>query len=223
MFGIFSSLSSVVYLTNANPFFLANKALLVSVIIYQIGKTMFFLRIFDTLSYLVTMIYTVLYDLRIFMIFYMILIFFFSLIMCVLSMCNYKIPGKFQDEYNLYKDMTEMELAQKNIHLTYQEYKVIGPMWGNMFNMIRLSLGDFDFDASVYLSPTENFLFFIVWLCAVFMLCIIMLNFVIAETSNSYASIVNNLKAETTKAKAFLVREGELVIPQYFKNDKMFP
>lgn len=41
-------------------------------------KTMFFLRIFDNLSYLVTLIRSVIYDLRIFMLFYVILVFMFS-------------------------------------------------------------------------------------------------------------------------------------------------
>ena len=82
--------------------------------------------------------------------------------------------------------MTQIELGTLGINFPHEEYKIIGPMWGNMFTMIRLSLGEFDFDAASYLSLKENKLYFLVWLSAVFMLCIIMLNFVIAEATNSY-------------------------------------
>jgi hypothetical protein len=55
------------------------------VLLLALMKSLFFLRIFDNLSYLVTMIRSVIYDLRIFLIFYIILISMFSLVMGVLG------------------------------------------------------------------------------------------------------------------------------------------
>lgn len=52
-------------------------------------KSLFFLRIFDSLSYLVTLLRSVIYDLRIFMLFYGILMFMFSLIIGVLGLSNF--------------------------------------------------------------------------------------------------------------------------------------
>jgi len=58
-------------------------------------KTFFFLRIFDALSPIVTMLTNVIYDLRIFLLFYGILIFLFSLMIGILGIGNIDIPGGF--------------------------------------------------------------------------------------------------------------------------------
>ena len=55
------------------------------VLLLSLVKTLFFLRIFDNLSYLVTLIRSVIWDLRIFMCFYLIMIFMFSLILGVMG------------------------------------------------------------------------------------------------------------------------------------------
>jgi len=55
----------------------------------SIIKTFFFLRIFKGISYLVTMIFQVFTDLMPFMLFYFILIIFFSLYFGILGLGNY--------------------------------------------------------------------------------------------------------------------------------------
>ena len=54
------------------------KYVMTLIYLIQIHKTFSFLRIFDSVSYLVTMLYTVFSDLKVFMLFYFILIFLFS-------------------------------------------------------------------------------------------------------------------------------------------------
>jgi hypothetical protein len=54
-------------------------------------KTFFFLRIFDDMSYIVTMMKKVFYDLRIFMFFYAILVLMFSAILSILKVGNYEL------------------------------------------------------------------------------------------------------------------------------------
>ena len=58
-------------------------------------KTFFFLRIFSSLSYIVTMLRTVIYDLRIFLLFYAILTILFSLMIGILGIGNFKINSAF--------------------------------------------------------------------------------------------------------------------------------
>ena len=70
------------------------------VVLQLIVKIMFFLRIFDNISYLVTMIIQVISDLKIYIFFYTIFIFFFGIIFCVIGTANQNIPGKFKDEYD---------------------------------------------------------------------------------------------------------------------------
>ena len=70
------------------------------ILLFQIYKTFFFLRIFDSLSYIVTMIQTVIIDLKVFLLFYAILIFLLSMIYAVIGLGNSKIDGEFKDWLN---------------------------------------------------------------------------------------------------------------------------
>ena len=54
-------------------------------------------------------------------------------------------------------------------------------------------MGDFDFDASTYLTQQENTIYWIIWLMVVVLTCIVFLNFIIAEASASYAKVKDNL------------------------------
>ena len=86
-----------------------------------------------------------------------------------------------------------------------EEYAQIGLLLGNIFYTLRTGIGDFDFGASYYLNKAENWTFFIIWFIVVVVLCIIFLNFIIAEASASYAKVVENLDALKNKEKASLI------------------
>ena len=70
-------------------------------------------------------------------------------------------------------------------------------------------MGDFDFDASTYLTQQENTIYWIIWLMVVVLTCIVFLNFIIAEASASYEKVKYNLVAMINKEKASLVAEAE--------------
>jgi len=55
------------------------------------------------------------------------------------------------------------------------------------------------------------------------MTCIIFLNFIIAEASESYARVKERLDEEIYKAKAALVTEAELMHPDCAKTKEMLP
>jgi hypothetical protein len=83
--------------------------------------------------------------------------------------------------------------------LPNSEYKMIGLFFGYIIQTLRQSLGDFDFEASTYLTQQENVLYWIIWTLTVLLTCIIFLNFIIAETSSSYESVKSNLTAIISK------------------------
>ena len=62
-------------------------------------KTFFFLRIFVALSYLVTMLRMVIIDLKIFLFFYSILSFVFSLWISILGVGNFKVVSQFSQGF----------------------------------------------------------------------------------------------------------------------------
>jgi len=63
------------------------------IMLMQISKTFFFLRIFESLSFLVTMIYQVISDLKVFLLFFSILIVLFAMVFAVIGIGNTNIRG----------------------------------------------------------------------------------------------------------------------------------
>jgi hypothetical protein len=142
-----------------------SKITMILVILICLLKTFFFMRIKMSFSYIVTMIINVVYDLQVFLLFFFILILMFSAIFDVIS---------------------------KN---EAPEYKHLGPFFGNFMTTLRLSLGDFDFNVLIgdKLSAKQHWLFWIIWVLMVLFSALIFLNFIIAEVSNSYQTVKENI------------------------------
>ena len=164
----------------------------------QIHKTFFFLRIFDPVSYIVTMLYTVMWDLKVFMLFYFILIFLFSQIYSVIGLYNYNtnsIPGRpnnFLEYYEYAQSFKEKDSPEKfkgPRGVPGQEYKYVGLFLGNFLTVLRTSMGGSKFDAAAFLTESENILFWLIWFFVIVMTAIVFLNFVVAEACSSYAKI----------------------------------
>lgn len=181
------------------------------ILIMQILKSFFYLRIFEWLSYIVTMIYTVVADLKVFGLFFTILILLFSMVFAVLGAANENIPGDFQDDFIQAKEDGELS------DMPNSEYQKIGLFFGYIFSTLRVSIGDFDFDGAGYLKPKENMLYWVIWLVVVIVTCIIFLNFIIAEASASYEKVKSALDSMINKEKAQLIAEAETM---YFESWK---
>ena len=186
-------------------------------VLAAVGKNFFYLRAIDSLSKLVTMITNVIYDLRIFLFVYSILIFSFSQFFGVLGVGNPDVPGNFHDEY--YEDSKSPGAGLYPMG----EYKQLGNFLGGITMTLRFSLGDNDFAASEYLNFYENLMFWSCWLFVSVMCCIIFLNFIIAEAGASYERIVSQLNAMVLKERVELIAEAESVFPDMFKRDTEFP
>jgi len=84
-------------------------------------------------------------------------------------------------------------------------------------------MGDYDFDGANDLEDIENIVYWICWLLMVTITCIIFLNFIIAEASNSYSNVMATLDAQILKERASLIKEAEEMLPRRVKNATMFP
>lgn len=170
---------------------------MIIIILIAVMKTFFYLKIFPQLSPIVTMLRNVIIDLRIFMLFYIILIVLFSLLLGVLGLGNKNIEGSgFQI---MYGNLTATD------GYPGAEYENVGLYLGNILTVLRMSMGDFGFDSAYLLSSTENIIFWFVWAIIVVVTCIIFLNFIIAEASASYEKVANDLQAFIMKEKALLI------------------
>ena len=155
-------------------------------------KTFFFMRIVKSFSYIVTMIISVVADLKVFMLFFFILIIMFSMIFNVIS------PNP------------------------ADEYRHVGLFWGNVLTTLRLSLGDFDFgvleeQGEDELNEKQHILFWITWVIMVIFSSLIFLNFIIAEVSNSYAKVKENINAQIYKERSSLINEAEDILSEETK------
>ena len=155
------------------------------------------------------MINQVVYDLRVFLLFYKILIVMFSMIFAVLGVGNTNIEGSDLAEHAKWVDT--LEDWQQPQNFPNEEYEQIGIFWGSILSTFRSSLGDFDFEAASYLTPKENYLYWIVWVFSTTSTCVVFLNFIIAEASASYQSVKSRLSAMVFKEKGSLVAEAELM------------
>ena len=90
--------------------------------------------------------------------------------------------------------------------------------------MLRISLGDFDFGESTKLNSFDNSLYWITWLFLVTLTCIIFLNFIIAEVSESYAKVNVRVKGLIAQERAQLIEEAEdMMLESQKMNKDKFP
>jgi hypothetical protein len=85
-------------------------------------------------------------------------------------------------------------------------------------------MGDFGcIAASDYLTPAENWLFWVIWLITAIMTCIIFLNFIVAEASASYSEVSEQLEEYIQQQRADLVAEAESLSPDSWKTESRYP
>jgi hypothetical protein len=108
------------------------KVMMSIIVTLAIRRTFNFLRIFEALSPIVTMLFNVIWQLRIFMTFYFILILLFSLMYGVLGVGNYNLKGPFRDKFWKLEEAggTEYMLDPEAPGIEYQK---IGLFFGNIF------------------------------------------------------------------------------------------
>ena len=204
------------------PYAFGSKVMMSVIVTLAIRRTFNFLRIFEALSPIVTMLFKVIWQLRIFMTFYFILILLFSLMYGVLGVGNYKLKGTFQDTfYKVDEPGGDLVLDPSAPGI---EYIKIGLFFGNIFQVVRISMGDFAVIAAAdYLPEAENYLFWVIWLITVVLTCIIFLNFIVAEASASYTEVAEQLENYIQLQRADLCGEAESLWPNAFKRESSYP
>ena len=155
------------------------QVVMVFIILFMLFKLFFFLRIIQKFSVITTMIIQCIADLKVFSLFFVIMIMHFGMAMNVLA----KNPQS--------------------------EYKLLNPFISNLLNCLRISVGDFDFTMMEKLQDDEQIVFWVLWLLVFLGGCLIFLNFIIAEVSASYEKVKEDIDALTYKERAKMVREAE--------------
>jgi len=172
-----------------------SKLVMMFVVWATMMKTIEQLRVISSFSYIVTMIRNVISDLVVFFIFFAVVIISFSM---------------------------QLDIFGRS---TADEYKLIGPLFGNIFATLRLSLGDYEFtqisELKLYYA---HVMFWVIWLMMVVFSSLIFLNFIIAEVGNSYAKCRENITPTVFQERAILIAEAEdLFSKKNLTDAKKFP
>ena len=150
------------------------------------------------------------YDLKAFLIFYAIICFMFCMLFAVIDLDNFEFSAK---------EKTRAEKAQPSYPA--MEYRYLGKFMGHFCTVIRISIGDFQFDSVNKLPTFENLLYWFLWYVVVTVTCIVFLNFIIAEVSASYQIVKDSIDVLCMKEKATLVKEAEDMLLARFGKDRL--
>ena len=202
-------------------------------ILMVIMKTFFYLRIFPSLTPIVVMINSVIYDLRIFMFFYGLLISFFCLVFAVLGLGNGEVHNNVESRHlkssggggggGFASKITD-DGGGDDEEEPGAEYKSVGLLAGELLWTFRLSMGDFAaIDAISSLSKYEARIFWVFWVLTLVLTCIIFLNFVVAEACASYMRVKDYLLPIIEREKSVLLTECEQMTLKRFKNKEKYP
>jgi hypothetical protein len=163
---------------------------LVNIVLIKLINSM---KIFGILTPIVVMLKNVIYDLRIFLFFFFILTFKFSLITSIMGLGNANVEGPFKDKYKDYDFKNPYDKCGNT--MPGIEYHKIGLQIGNFLSVLRVGIGDFAIlDFVGFLNTSETIIFWIVWYFVVLISCIIFLNLIVAEASESYNKVTTTLE-----------------------------
>lgn len=189
-----SILMSLLHMT-MDPFNILSKIVMIFVILQSIVRTFKSMRIIELYSPIITMLAAVFYDLRIFLLFYMILVGKMSLLFGILGCSN---PAF---DINPLFAVAREEAIEAGDGYVGQEYAGMHLLVANFIDTLKASMGDFGslVNASIELNNEDNIIF---WICLILTLgvtCIIFLNFIIAEASASYEKVAEELPSYIMK------------------------
>lgn len=156
---------------------------------FSLIRTFKFMRIFKDFSPIVTMLTTVVYDLKAFILFFFILNALFSLLLGIIGVGNLdkELNSKFHEAF--------IEDAENGDPYPGVEYKHVGLLIGNLYSAIRIATGDYKrIEVANYMSNEENYMFWASWFLMVVVASIVFLNFIIAEASASYEKVAAELE-----------------------------
>lgn len=125
-----------------------------------------------------------------------------------------------------YSDNDELrQIGQSPI----KEYFMLHKLLLRIFHILRLSLGDFNFEAMIYLDEFDNHLYWSLYFLALFLTCIIFMNFIIAEVGASYNEIRSILFVKLLQERGEMINEAEDMLrtrfhePVVLKWNHLFP
>lgn len=154
-------------------------------------KTMFYMRIYEHMSFLVHMLVSVLYELRHFMLFYILFNLYLSFLAYVLINQDSLVDSTNNDnEFNLYD------------YLNFVKYFIM---------VFRTALGDFDIE-DYFQNNNFRIITWIVWAVIIIFGNVVFMNFIIAVVNEGYEGCMLNKISYQYKIKLDMIAECEVFV-----------
>jgi hypothetical protein len=104
----------------------------------------------------------------------------------------------------------------------YNEYRMIGPFFGNCMYCMRLSFGQIRTTvfAEDQMSPEDKVLFWFIFVAINVFSGLIFLTFVIARVTDSYDTVNEYIEAIKLREKCTMINLAEKVMPEFMKKNK---
>ena len=104
------------------------------------------------------------------------------------------------------------------------EYRIIGGFWQNIADMARISIGDLSLTTAVfYLTEGEEMIFWVIFVLAIMINLVILLNFLVSKAMVSHADASAVLEQVTHQQKTDLVDEASVMLFDRMKTQEMYP
>jgi hypothetical protein len=155
------------------------------------------MKIFKSFSFMVTMLFAVVWDLRILFLFFIIMIVMFSMIFNVIAPPH------------------------------GAEYSKVGPFFGNLMVTLRISLGDFDFSAleNDDLDQRQHIIYWVFWVIINWLCMVVFVTFMIAVVCETYQDVKDTIDSQIQKERSQLINLAEDAYSESYKlkNKNLFP
>lgn len=217
---IYGSIAMAIVQMVNGPQHFASKLMIVIVLLAAFRQTLKMLRIFSSLSTLITMLTSVIWQLRIFMTFFILLLVFFASMFSVMGLGNVKHYGSYRDVFYDEKAINNLNADAPNF-----AYRQISIFYANIIQMFRISMGDFAIIDCIKFSDKQEdvILFWILWFLMVIVLAVIFMNFVVAEATETYNEVNESIVEFIYQQKADLIADAESIMPNRLKKVEHFP
>lgn len=151
-----------------------------------------------------------LFDLKSFATFYVLILVLFA---CLLSIIDW---GNFE-----FSDDPDVRFLEYNGSGIGDEYVKLSKFLARVVAILRISMGDLDFAASDFLNPFENHCFWFVLILSIIVTNVIFMNFIIAEVSTSYATVMAELDVTLLRERGGLINEAQAILQARFGKNRI--
>jgi uncharacterized membrane protein len=121
----------------------------------------------------------------------------------------------------MYSDDEDIRTIQYTSGGPDREYIMMHKLFARIVHILRISIGDFNFEATTFMDPFVNQFYWTMFIIICTITCIIFMNFIIAEVGASYTSVKDTLHYKLLQERGELINEAEDILRSRYHNSRI--